>query len=71
MMYSINSNVARKTSSKSCQRLRLLGLALMQVSFTTIGRKKKGERQRRYTYALIDPKDAPLCDVQVQIPNGR
>jgi hypothetical protein len=26
----------------------------------TIGRRKKGERQRSYTYALIDPIDAPF-----------
>ena len=27
--------------------------------FTTTGRKKKGERQRMYTYALVDAVDAP------------
>lgn len=30
------------------------------LKLTAIGRKKKGERQRFYTYALIDPKDVPF-----------
>ena len=30
------------------------------LNVNTIGRKKKGERQRYYTYALVDPKEAPF-----------
>ena len=30
------------------------------LKLTATGRKKKGERQRFYTYALFDPKDAPF-----------
>ena len=30
------------------------------LKLTAIGRKKKGERQRFYTYALVDPREAPF-----------
>jgi hypothetical protein len=48
---------ARKTEEVKYETFRDQGSGL---NVNTIGRKKKGERQRHYTYALVDPKEAPF-----------
>lgn len=40
------------------------------LKVNTIGRKKKGERQRYYTYALIDPMEAPFVTFRYIFQSG-
>lgn len=39
------------------------------LSFANLGRVRKGERQRAYTYALLDPKDEPYVTFKYTIRN--
>jgi hypothetical protein len=48
---------ARRREEVKHEVFREAGIGL---TLTAIGRKKQGERQRFYIYALIDPKDAPF-----------
>ena len=49
------------------------GMALTEMhSFTSLGRSKKGESQRMYTYALIDGKDEPYVTFKyISCPNSQ
>ena len=52
-------------SACKCVNLRKNGqLEANESSLTTIGHVKKGEKQRMYTYALIDAKDEPFVTFQ-------
>lgn len=51
---------ARKREEVKYERFDERGERENGMKFTTTGRKKKGERQRYYTYALVDPKEAPF-----------